>query len=206
MNKLKKISFFAIISVFILLLFFSSCQNKIENIPTEIIQEDGGTVLLAENSVIDFYFYYPQNWKIDRSEAMISIYIEDAELLKSDIELSKDENAQYIGKPNLLANFYNIESGTYQTAEEFWTAFALPQYESLYQDLEIVSAEDLTVDKIPAKKYTYTCSLTGMKFKNSQVIFIKNNKVYVLLYTATENQHSKYINVLDKAAETFKFK
>ena len=204
MNKLKKTAFLIIILIFVL--FCSSCAREVKNIPTETILENGEPAVLANNSAVDFYFYYPENWIIDKNAAMITIYFESAEILKTDIELSGGENVNIMSKPNISANVLALEYGSYKTVEDFWANFALPQFEKLYDDMEFEPTEDLIVDGVLAKKYTYTCFLWDMKYKISQIIFINKSRVYTLIYTTTEPAYEKYIDVLNTAVETFKFK
>ena len=199
---MKRYIFFIII--LICFVFLSSCRdNTIKNISTEIELDEengGGTGILANNSAVDFYFYYPENFFIQRNDAMIVVYINDDTVQQTE----KDEPV--MTKTNLSATVFGLQSDTFETVEEFWNGFALPSYKEMFQDIEVLSEEDLTVDEMPAKKYTYTASLSGMKFKFSQVVFFRKQKVYSLLYTATENKYDNNINVLKTAAETFKFK
>ena len=197
MNNLNKSNKFKIFAFFIIILtcviLFSSCQNKIKNVSTEIALGDE-TGILAENSAVDFYFYYPENFTIERNDAMITIFINDNSV------------ADILTKPNLSATVFGIQTGTYETAEEYWNDFVFPSYKEVFHDIEIVSEEDLTVDEIPAKKYTYTVSMSGMNFKISEVIFFRKQQVYDLTYTVTENKYDTYAHILNTAVDTFKFK
>ena len=191
------------------LIIFSSCSEKeAKNISTEIEFADGsGNGVLAENSVVDFYFYYPENFSIKRDDSMIVVAVNDEEILQSDVQQpDSQEFIPIMTKPNLSAQVFNLTDDKYETIEQCWENFVLPSYQSIYQDIEIVSEDDLTVAEFTAKKYTYTCSLSDMKFKVSQIIFFKKQQVYFLTYTATESKYQTYINVLNTAAETFKFK
>jgi len=212
LNKLKKTAYFIIILSCIMI--FSSCQNNtIKNVSTEIELDEengGGTGILAENNAVDFYFYYPENFFIQRNDAMIVVYINDDEVLQIDKqEPGSEEYFSVMTKPNLSATVFGLPPGRYETIEKYWANYALPSYEEIFQDIKIESETDLIIgsDKdISARKYTYTCSLSGMKFKISEIIFFKKQQVYDLIYTATEKKYETYKNVLSTAADTFKFK
>ena len=205
MNKFIKLTCFVMILMFVLV--FSACQNNtIDNISTEIELEDGsGTGILAENDTVDFYFYYPENCVIHRNDAMIMIYTIDEDILQTNKkDASSGDDLFLKTKPNLSATVFALPNGKYETINDYWNDFALPSFEGLFQEME--SEEDLTVDGVDAKKYTYTLSISGMKYKFSQIIFFNKRQVYTLTYTATEAKYSSYINVLNTVAETFKFK
>ena len=206
MKKEKTYASVIILIAFFALLF-SSCQNKtIKNIPTETLFEDG-TAVLAENSSVDFYFYYPENFIMQRNDAMITVYINDSDVMNLEAtEPNSGENFIIETKPNLSATAFTLPEGRYETIDEYWNEFGIPSFETVFQDLENEPDENLTIDGIDAKKYTYTLSVAGMNYKISQIVFIKKRQVYTLTYTATENRYQTYANVLSIAAETFKFK
>ena len=186
---------------------FSSCQNKtIKNIPTETVFDDG-PAMLAENDAVDFYFYYPENFVMHRNDAMITVYINDSEIVPFDAsEPGSDENFKIETKPNLSATVFTLPEGKYSTIDGYWNEFGVPSFETVFADLETEPDETLTVDGVDAKKYTYTLSVSGMRYKISQIVFFNKRWVYTLTYTATENRYQTYANVLGIAADTFKFK
>ena len=185
-------------------MIFTSCQDKkIKDISTEIELEDelgGGKGTLINSNAVDFYFYYPENFTIQRSDAMIIVSISDSETQQTEKQVPISIN------PNLSAIVFSLQNDSYEKIEEYWENYALPGKEEIFKDIEVVSESDLPVDGVLAKKYVYTCSLSGMKFKIAEVIFFKRQQVYTLTYTATENKYDAYVNVLNTAAETFKFK
>ena len=93
----------------------------------------------------------------------------------------------------------------YAAIDDYWNNFAAPTLGQIFT-LGPDAAEELTVGGEPAKKYTYTLSLSGMDFKQSQIIFFRQRQVYALIYTATEDKYDTYAGALDTAAETFVFK
>jgi len=206
-NKPIKSMFFMLIIFSVL--FLGSCQNndKIENISTEIhLEELGETGIIAENKAVDFYFYFPENWILQRNDTMITIYLYSDDIIKTNVnELSTDEPLSYMIRPNVSADVFTLLEG-YETIEDYWVNFAAPSFRQVFENVVDESEEDLTVDGVPAKKYTYTLSLSGIDFKFTQIIFFNKDRVYTLTYTSTEDKHATYISVLNTVAETFKFK
>ncbi|MCL1793978.1 MAG: hypothetical protein FWG34_08920 [Oscillospiraceae bacterium] len=202
MKKIILSAFFAMLA-----LLFSSCgERAVKNIPTETIFDDG-TAALAENDSVDFYFYYPENFTMQRNDAMITVYINDSEIIQIEaLDPGSAENFKIETKPNLSATVFALPEGKYETIEKYWNEFGLPSYETVFQDLEGEPEETLTIDGVEAKKYTYTLSVAGMKYKISQIVFFKKRQVYTLTYTATETKYETHANVLQIAAETFRFK
>ncbi|MCL2814166.1 MAG: hypothetical protein FWD23_06160 [Oscillospiraceae bacterium] len=205
MKKIGICAYFAAAALCALL--FSSCQSKtIKNIPTETIFGDESAVL-AENNAVDFYFYYPENFNIQRNDAMITVYINDSEIVPIDaLDPGSSENFKIETKPNLSATVFALPEGKYETIDAYWNEFGVPSFESVFIDLESEPEETLTVDGVEAKKYTYAFSVAGMKYRISQIVFFNRRQVYTLTYTATESRYQTYSNVLQIAAQTFKFK
>lgn len=205
--KNKNPAYIIIILTFALLLFLTSCRRSINNISTEIELDNGETGILAGNNAVDFYFYYPENWAIQRDDAMITISVSDGDRLETNINDPVSGEVLAIPlKPNIIATVFGLPDGQYKTAGEYWDNYAVLLLEGTFPGFEIESAGNLTVDGADAKKYTYTATLLDMKYKVSQIIFFKNRQVYTLQYTSTENKYDTYEKVLDTVAETFKFK
>jgi len=205
--KIKKAGY--IIIILVTALIFSSCQDSMRTVSTEIELEDGsGTGILASNNAVDFYFYYPANWIMHRNDLMIMVYVNDEDVLESNAaEGISDEPLAFMTKPNISAFVFSLLEG-YDTIDDYWNNFAVPSLEDVFQDISsaVVQELTLTVDDIPAKKYTYTAASIGINYKFSQIIFFRNRQVYTLTYTATENKFDAYAAALDTVAETFTFK
>ena len=206
MKILKTIKISHIAMAMACALLFSSCQSKaIKNISTEIVSGDG-TALLAGSDILDFYFYYPENFYMQRDDAMITVCVNDDEVLKSKIaDPASGESLAFVQRPNLSATVF-VPEGSYATIDDYWQNYAFLFSEEIFNIEEKYTEEDLEIDGMQAKKYTYTYSLAGMRFKVSYIVCFRKNRVYSLIYTATESKYEKYVNVLNTAAETFKFK
>jgi len=183
-----------------------SCAREVQNIPTET-DLNGGAGVLANNSAVDFYFYYPENWGIDRNDTMITIYTNAADVISSDIrETSTGEHIDIMTRPNISATSHDLSYGRYATAEEYWNELAFPSFERFFDNIEKDADVNLTVAGIEAKKYTFTFSAAGMDYKIAQIIFLNKSRVYILTYTAALGKYQEFAHVLNTVTETFEFK
>lgn len=137
---------------------------------------------------------------------MITIYINDPSTLQTNLtEGVLGEPLAFMTTPNISAQVFSLLEG-YETIDDYWKQFAAPSFRQIFDEISDEAEEELLVDEIPAKKYTYAFSLSDMDYKISQIVFLKNRQVYTLTYTAIGEKYDTYINVLENAAKTFKFK
>ena len=221
---------FIICAVLIILPAFviSSCTQEIKNISTDTTLSDGSTGALANNKAVDFYFYYPENCVLIKNDAMIMVYVPDSKVVQSTTAQNSADSTGSSGSvsetqtvpaasfdgvafpvgPNLSATVFGLPEGKYSDAMDYWNNYALPGYEIIYQNIQFDPAEpeDVTLDGISGKKYTFTAGMAGIPLKISQVVFFNRNQVYSLIYTSTPDKFDQYANILTTAVETFKFK
>jgi hypothetical protein len=196
--KIKKKAIFLFIGIIIIaLMILTSCAKDIE-----VSTEDG---LLANNDIADFYFYYPAGFTLDKNASMISVYATDDELIPTDIP--RDDEMYHVQvHPNFSVSVLGIPE-TYESIDEYWVNYCLPLYEKTFSEIEITDTEDVKINDCDAKRYNYTVTLAGMEFQYAQVIIKRGDSLYyTMLYTASPKKFDKYINVLDTAISTFRFK
>lgn len=168
-----------------------------------MVDESGEIFRLANNNAVDFYFYYPENFVIDKNAAMINVYIPDTSFVESELESGIEQSIPV--NPNLSAYVFT-QIGDYADAEQYWEAEVKPSYNATFQDLLIESNEDISVADISGQKYIYSASIGGQEYKYAQIIFLRKSEIYMLLYTATPGKFDTHSNVLDIAVDTFTFK
>ena len=197
---MKKLFMLAILGA----LALSGCApREPANIAAEFITADGETLWLATNEAVDFYFYYPENFIMDKNAAMISIFISDHELIEN--ELGPEIYQSLYINPNLSVTVFTLRGG-HANAEQYWSEYVLPSLNEVFSDLFIESSEDIEIAGIVGRKYVYTMSLSGQEYRQAQVIFFRNNEVYHLTYTATPARFDRHSRVLDIVVETFAFR
>jgi hypothetical protein len=137
---------------------------------------------------------------------MITVYTSDPTTLQTNLtEGISGEPLAFMTAPNISAQVFSLLEG-YESIDDYWIYFAAPSFRQIFDEVSDEAEEELSVDGVPAKKYTYALSLSGMDYTISQIVFLKNNQVYTITYTAIAEKYDSYVNVLENAAQTFKFK
>jgi len=167
------------------------------------VTESGEIYKLANNQAVDFYFYYPENFILDKDAVMINIFINDLETIKNELETGAVLDVHI--NPNLSAYVHSTQE-EYADVSQYWEEYMKPSLGLIFQDILIESGEDIEIAGIPGKKYVYSYALGGYEYKQAQVIFFKDREVYTLTYTATPSKFEKHSSVLDIVTETFAFK
>jgi len=185
------------------LLILSSCTREPENIELDLVTESGEIFRLANNEAVDFYFYYPENFILDKNAVMISIFINDTERIVN--ELDTGTNLPVYVNPNLSAYVFSLIDD-YADAEQYWNEYARPALSEVFRDIFIESSENIEIAGISGRKYIYSAFLGGQEYKQAQVIFFKDREVYTLTYTATPDRFDRHSRVLDIVVDTFAFK
>ena len=198
---MKKLLILAVV----FLLILSSCSPREPgNIAAEIADDNGDIFRLANNNAVDFYFYYPENFIIDKNAAMISVFISDPDFIGDDLETGAVFEAPV--NPNLSAFVFSMGADNYDNATQYWDEYMKPSYSETFKDIFIESGEDIEIAGLNGRKYIYTMSVGGLEYKFAQVLFIKNREVYTLTYTATPEKFDKHSRVMDVVVDTFEFK
>lgn len=174
-----------------------SCSDKVIDIST-----DDGAVLAA-NDLLNFYFYYPSDWILDKNEAMISIYKDEGEVFQTNME-SKGESYAIIGKTNISAIAFRVLS-TVESTEDYWNDYCLPQMEML-DNFTLASVTDAVMGEFDAKRYDFTAEIGGVPFQYVQVFALDRGVIYTVTYTASSEKFGEYSEVLEKVVSTFALK
>ena len=193
-----------ILAVLFLLILSSCSPREPENIITEITDDNGDIFRLANNNAVDFYFYYPENFVIDKNAAMISVQVSDPDFIESELESGAVFEAPVT--PNLSAFVFSMGANNYDNAAQYWDEYMKPSYGEIFKDILIESGEDIEIAGFNGRKYIYTLSIGGFEYKIAQALFIKNREVYTLTYTATPEKFDKHSRVMDVVIDTFEFK
>jgi len=86
---------------------------------------------------------------------------------------------------------------------------ALKQMRQIYPvmlpDFALVSESDTKLGGVPAHSFTFTCSQNAAKIKMTQIITLKNGKLYTLTYGALPEKYAEFEVEAKKVAATFKF-
>lgn len=178
------------LSVALLMLFLASCSgDKSGDAP------DG--MVMAENGAADFYFYYPEDWELDRNDGMISIQFSTQKLTGSDTYSTISVTAAGL-------------SDTRKGANDYWEEYR-QGLEKLYESMTItkdyVADEvEFKVDGVLAARKEYTAVFDGDTYKFIQIVCVRTGSAYVLTFTATEADYDDTVSAFDSVIANFHFK
>ena len=153
----------------------------------------------------EYRFYAPNSWKCNMSDKLTEAYL--------DVE----------GKPNVTVTSFAPDMPV--TAEEYingtvYTVNGVSQkfvgckelYAKELSGYSFVSIVDGRIDDrgetdyIPAKKFTYTAVYSEKPYKIMQTIFVYNDMVYSITYTALATQFEAHLNDVNAMLGAFRFR
>ena len=76
----------------------------------------------------------------------------------------------------------------------------------VFQNVELVSEENTTVNELYAKKYVYQASLGEFSYQIMQVACIKNTDVYLFTYTSTPENYDAHLDDVEQSLKYLNIK
>ena len=178
-KKVKRLSF--ILILVLMLVFLTACaKEKNPDIP------EGMTV--SENEAVDYFLYYPEEWKINRNDGMVSVYASD-----------NDRSNVSVTGFTAPADVSNVE--------DYLNNDYLGYVESNFPELEMLtSGEVSTLGGVDSRKYVFTANIAGGDYKFMQNITYRYGYIYIFTYTSSADMFDTHIDNVNKMAEAFEFK
>lgn len=183
--KIKPLFLFLIIllNVFTLL----SCENTQPD-----VSEIPKGMKLTENNSVDYYFYYPDRWILDRNDKMIGLKLDISTSILYEKYSSISIISSTLSDPDILANTY------WQDYEK--------DLESTYNDYEFISSEEMVLDNIIAVRKSYYAGLGADVYYFDQVLCAKNGVIYILTLTTEKNSAKDILDDFNAIVKHFHFK
>lgn len=132
-----------------------------------------------------YRFFVPESWKVNDRADISAAYFSDTD------------------SSNVSLQFHIIDNDRIDTTVEEYFAECEKTYKNIYASYALESAEDITMDGVAAKKYTYTVVSGGVEYKQMQAIVEKGGAFYVLTYTALAENFESHINDVEKMIASF---
>jgi len=156
------------------------------------VQSLGSGSLVYESPVYGIRTQYPGGWEIiiqNTSNSTLSLRFN-----------SPPENDTDGFRENVLLEINTISNNT---ALSNFTGAALASYLELYPDLELIelSSTNLTDNAIPAYKLVASLTQEGLDFM--QIFAIKEDIVYIILYSSEKTRYSTYLPIIEKMINSF---
>ena len=168
----------------------SACGKKSKNgveIPTGFA--------LAENENTDYYFFYPENWVLDRNDAgMTSCYVSEADF------------------SNISVTAFTA-SAEYPTLQDYAENYYFKQFQDNFNNLEIERNQDqsikkstLKIDGCDAIAVGYRTAFSGEEY-SFRIWFVSyNGYIYHILYTAKTALFDSHLEEASAVAEQLRFR
>jgi hypothetical protein len=156
------------------------------------VQSLGNGSLVYESPVYGIRTQYPDGWEIiiqNTSNSSLSLRFNSPPENDTD---SFRENVRLV-----------INTVSNNTALSNFTSATLTSYLELYPDLELIelSSTNLTNNAIPAYKLVASITQEGLDFM--QILAIKEDKVYSILYSSEKTRYSTYLPIIEEMINSF---
>lgn len=165
----------------ILLILFSGCTQK----------EAPAGYSIYTNSTYGVEINYPSDW--EKTEGFMGTVV----MFKSPLENDSD---LFLENINIMVTELSPPILSIADYKESIQSY-LEQYITDYELIEMV---DATLANTPAIKVVYTGRLGQSNLMQLQMVTVKNNKSYVISYTAEPDKYEKYLDKAEKVMASFK--
>jgi hypothetical protein len=169
-----------------------STDNDTTTTESSVQSLSNDSVLVYESPVYGIRTQYPDGWDIviqSTSNSSLSLRFD-----------SPPENDTDTYRENVILEINTISNNT---ALRDYTTAALISYLESYPDLKFneVSSTNLTNTAIPAYKLVGSSTQDGLDFM--QIVAIKEEKVYTILYTSEKTRYSTYLPIIQEMIDSF---
>ncbi|MBE6700927.1 MAG: DUF1795 domain-containing protein [Ruminococcaceae bacterium] len=141
----------------------------------------------SENDAVDFMFFYPEDWTLDRNDGMVSARVSD-----------KDHS-------NVSVTVFTSPEGVVDI-EGYLKDTYLGYVKENFPDLEMLSEnEKTTLGGVDARQNVFSATVAGEKYQFLQVITYRYGYIYILTYTSTAEGFDSHTEEVQKIIKEFKF-
>lgn len=183
----KIISIIIASSVILSVLVLSSCGKTEDGIPSGMKKASADTV--------SYSFFVPETWQCDVASGATTAY--------------------YSNSDTSSVSVMTFSMGNSDASVSDWWASFESDFKMMYEDFEVISKEETTLDGEKAEKVVFTGTLTHdenekVTFKFMQVSAIKRKtlsapEVYVITYTSSPEVYDEHTTDVQKMIDNFKF-
>lgn len=150
--------------------------------------------LKAENEAVDYYFYYPDDWQLDRNDGMISI------------KFNTSQSSKIERYASISVTSFNLIN-QYQNVNDYWNEYK-PKLVKIFDNetIELFDEKEITLDGVSAAKKGYKALMNDISYKFVTIICIRYGYVYLITLTAFEEDYNSTVAALDTVISNFHFK
>ena len=140
---------------------------------------------IASQSDIEYRFYVPTSWVCNSESSISEAYYPES------------------GKPNVTVTSYSPD--TSMSVQQYFEACE-KRYSEELQGYEFIGQTERTVDGRGAISYTYSANYENVKLRIMQTVFVYNDMVYSITYTAPDNIFDSHIQDVESMLSAFRFR
>ncbi len=140
---------------------------------------------IASSDVVEYRFYVPTSWVCNSENGRSEAYYPES------------------GKPNVTVTSYSPDEA--MTAEEYFEECE-KQYEDTIKGYELISESDRAVAERDARVYTYRAVYGDTQIRVMQTVFVYNDMVYSITYTALEDSFDAHVDDVETMLDVFRFR
>ena len=142
----------------------------------------------AENKFVDYRFFYPENWILDRCDGMISCHV------------SKDDAS------NVSVTAFTPDD--MKPLEDYLKEEYMTYFKANFSDMEIIEDfADTTLDNAPAKRIVFKATVGEKAYQFMQCLaYGRDGYIYIVTYTSTPEAYDSHLEDVEKIVSEFRFK
>lgn len=180
---------------------------------------------LVSTDAVDYTMYVPEDWTVDISTGVVSAYVSNTDrsnVTMAAFNLSDDNSTmtalEYWDKyeADLIATFPDMQyispdsiNGDSETTEAVTDAETSAETDAAGMDSTDTGRAgnpvSTVLDNVAAYKYYYTATVTGSEIEYMQLVAVRGGVAYILTYTSTPANFSKYLEDIEKIITNFSF-
>ncbi len=171
--------FDSIIEVFVL------CEGQADTGDCVIDKKTPEGMKIASSDEIEYRLYVPNSWVCSSESGKSEAYYPES------------------GKPNVTVTSFSPDDE--MTAEEYF-AMCETQYKEALSGYEFISKTDRTVAERSGVSYTYKVRYGEQSIKLMQTVFVYNQMIYSVTYTALEDRFDVHMADVNAMLNSFIFR
>ena len=195
MEKMKIAA--AFIAVIICIPALTSCGKK-SDVPKGMVE--------VVSEYTDFRLFVPDSWTPDVSTGFVSAQAVDKSNVSVEVIAADRVDASGESDVGYSITYKGVSyAGISKFFEDYYFATLSKSLSGVKLE-EQYTTDQLLGDNPYACKYVYTVELDGTSYRIMQILAPKASKIYILTYTATEENYAKHTSDIDKIVKEFVFK
>ncbi len=174
-----------LLALFMVLLTLCACFTACGDEPTEY----NGFQMISNTDIVEYYFYVPLSWSVDRSDGMTMAHVSSNDLTSLSISAYDPQNAK-----SLQAYMERYQS---EQIPALGTATYTVQNQNRL----------LGKDQLEALQSEFTLTIGETTYHYMQIACSQNGYVYLITYTAPDaEKYAAHMEDVEKSLNAFEFR